>query len=83
MIGFLVEYHRPSGDWNVRAYEGSFGPREAMSQRFELERLRSSDDFEIVVLTAPNLEILRKTHSRYFSGNEREFGFSSQIVAAA
>lgn len=82
MIGFLIEYHRPSGDWNVRAYTGNSGVRDAMLQRFDLERLRDSDDFEIVVLTAPNLEILRRTHSRYFGGREREPGFSSRDAAA-
>ncbi|RGE23302.1 hypothetical protein D1J51_03470 [Leucobacter sp. wl10] len=82
MTGFLVEYHRPSGDWYVRAFEGENGAREAMLERFRLEELRASADFEIAVLIADSLETIKKTHSRYFGGREREAEFSLLPIAA-
>lgn len=82
MIGFLIEYHRPSGDWHVRTFEGQSGPRAAMLERFRLEEQRASKDFEIAVLTADSLATIKKTHSRYFRGNEREANFSLLPFAA-
>lgn len=82
MTGFLIEYHRPSRDWHVRVFEGATGTREAMLERFRLEKERVSADFEIAVITADSMETIKKTHSRYFSGREREAEFSLQPLAA-
>lgn len=82
MTGFLVEYHRPSGDWHVRAFEGEDGAHDAMIERFRLEKARASTDYEIAVLTADSLGTIQRTHSRYFRGNEREADFSLLPFAA-
>lgn len=76
MTGFLIEYHRPSGDWSLRSFDGEDGLRRAMNERFRLEEVRVSHDFEVVVITADSLESLRRTHSRYFNGEQRPSGFS-------
>ncbi len=77
MTGFLVEYHRPTGDWSVRSYIGDDGYREALVECFRLEKLRKDGDFEVAALNSDSLETLRRTHSRYFSGKEREPEFSA------
>jgi hypothetical protein len=76
MTGFLVEYHRPTGDWSVREFRGASGPSDALKASFKLERERKSADFEIAALVSESIEVIKKTHSRYFSGHEREAEFS-------
>lgn len=76
MTGFLVEYHRPSGDWSITEFPGERGRAEALRESFELERSRANTDYEIAVLATDSLETLKRTHSRYFNGSRREAGFS-------
>ena len=78
MTGFLIEYHRPSGDWSLRSFLGENGYRCAMEDSFVLERARSSEDFEVAALASDSIETLRATHSRHFRGTERQPGFSSK-----
>lgn len=80
MTGFLVEYHRPTGAWSVQEFPGMTGRRKALEASFQLEVRRQNTDFEIAVLTTDSIETLRKTHSRYFSGQEQRPGFSSQAA---
>jgi hypothetical protein len=42
--------------------------RAAMERRFELEQALDTAVFEVVVLSAPDLETIQRTHSRYFGG---------------
>lgn len=77
MTGFLIEYHRPTGDWSVQEFPGETGRAEALEASFRMEKRRSSSEYEIAVLTTDSLETLRSTHSRYFSGHEQEPGFSA------
>jgi len=80
VTGFLIEYHRPSGDWSLQSFFGENGYRNAMENSFALERARSSEEFEVAALASDSVEILRSTHSRYFRGTERRPGFSSKWV---
>lgn len=76
MSGFLIEYHRPTGDWSVQEFPGGSGRAEALEASFRMEKRRANSDYEIAVLTTDSIETLRSTHSRYFSGNEQQPGFS-------
>lgn len=80
MTGFLVEYHRPTGDWSLQEFPGTSGRTDALSESFRMERDRVSADFEIAVLTTNSFDTLRRTHSRYFSGDRRDPGFSALSV---
>lgn len=76
MTGFLVEYHRPTGNWSVQEFPGASGRRDALEASFKLERDRASSDFEIAVLATDSIKTLQQTHSRYFSGRQQSPGFS-------
>ena len=78
MTGFLIEYHRPSGDWSIRSFGGDSGYLMAMEESFVLERSRRNSDFEVAALASDSLETLQVTHSRYFSGEQRDPGFSRE-----
>lgn len=67
MKHFLIVYYRPvQALLACKEYHTS---HEALSVRFQLERVLTLDtSLEIVVLGAPDLDTLRHTHSRYFSG---------------
>ena len=78
MTGFLIEYHRPSGDWSLQSFSGENGYRRAMEDSFMLERARRSEEFEVAALASDSVETLKSTHSRYFRGTERQPGFSSK-----
>lgn len=67
MPSFLIEYHRKSRDLKVSAFDNS---KDAMARRFELERGRDDEHVEIVVVTAPSIGVLRRTHSRYFASTQ-------------
>ncbi len=70
MPGFVIEYHRPSGDRRVTAFPGAQGHRDALQYRLELEATRANGDWEIASLNSDSLETLQRTHARYFSGKE-------------
>ena len=72
MPGFVIEYHRPSGDRRVHEFPGAAGHREALAFRLELEGQRTDSDWEIASLNTDSLATLRKTHARYFTGRELE-----------
>lgn len=67
MSGFVIEYHRPSGEHRVHEFEGPNGPREAMLRRLELEDTRASSDWEIASLNSDSLDTIKRTHARYFT----------------
>lgn len=68
MRGYVIEFNRRTGDHRVTDFAT---PREAMDHRLELETGRIDEDIEIVALISESLETLRRTHSRYFTGEER------------
>jgi len=70
MPGFVIEYHRPSGDRRVYNFPGVTGHRDALRYRLELEDQRVDEDWEIASLNSDSLETLKKTHARYFVGRE-------------
>lgn len=70
MPGFVIEYHRPSGDYRLYEFPGDLGHRAALEKRFELENNREDDDWEIASLNSDSIETLRRTHARYFGGSE-------------
>jgi len=70
MPGFVIEYHRPSGDRRVHVFPGDSGHQEALQRRLELESARTDPDWEIASLNSDSLENLQKTHARYFQGRE-------------
>lgn len=70
MPGFVIEYHRPTGDRRVYEFPGDNGHREALQLRLELEAQREDADWEIASLNSDSLATLQKTHSRYFTGRE-------------
>lgn len=70
MPGYVIEYNRITGDRLVTAFPGADGHKAALLERLRLEKLRPSDDWEVVSLNSDSLETVQKTHSRYFTGKE-------------
>ena len=64
MPGFLLEYHRKSGEVHVEKFDSL---KQAIQKRVALESNVTDDDTEIVVIVSPNEQMLRKSHSRYFA----------------
>jgi len=64
MPGFLIQYHRKSGEVHVEKFDS---PKRAIQKRVALESTTTDDDVEIVVIVSPNEQMLRKSHSRYFA----------------
>ena len=65
---FLIEYDRKPGQiLTFRRFEDA-DRKTAMDARFDLELdlFRRGIDHEVVTLEAPNEELVRKTHARYF-----------------
>ena len=66
MKHFLLIYRRSTGKVSVEEL-GSVDPTVAMRRRFEAEMREIGDpDVEVVILSAPSPEALRRTHARYF-----------------
>lgn len=65
-----IEYNRKTGDRIVTQFAGTEGRRAAMRRRLELEKLRTDMNIEIVSLVSDSIESLRRTHSRYFEGQD-------------
>lgn len=70
MPGFVIQYHRPTGNRIVHEFLGESGHRDALQYRLELEGQRLDADWEIASLNSDSLETLQKTHARYFIGRE-------------
>lgn len=70
MPGFVIEYHRPTGTRRVHQFLGSNGHRDALEYRLELELERTDKDWEIASLNSESLDMLMRTHRRYFEGHE-------------
>jgi len=64
MVHVVLVYQREAGRLLVE--ESHADLMDAMSRRFELERLPEYADMEIVVLSADSEATLRETHGRYF-----------------
>ena len=64
MPGFLLQYHRKSGEVHVEKFDS---PKRAIQKRIALESNTTDDDGEIVVIVSPDEQMLRKSHSRYFA----------------
>ncbi len=66
MTGFLIEYHRSSGQVHVQAFPSLIA---ATKERLRLDRLNHDHDLEIAAVASSSEQHLRQSHSRYF---ERE-----------
>lgn len=65
---FLIEYDRPQGSI-VQLREFDAASRQLAEDarlELELELNRKGVDHEVVILDAPSMEALLRTHSRYF-----------------
>ena len=64
MPGFLLQYHRRSGEVHVEKFDSL---KQAIQKRVALESNVTDDDTEIVVIGSPDEQTLRESHSRYFA----------------
>jgi hypothetical protein len=64
MSGFLIQYHRKSGEVHAEKFDS---PKRAIQKRVALESITTDDDIEIAVIVSPDEQMLRKSHSRYFA----------------
>jgi hypothetical protein len=69
MRGYVIEFNRRTRDRRVTELAT---PHEAMEYRLQLEAERLDENIEIVALISESLETLKRTHSRYFIGQEVE-----------
>lgn len=67
MSGFVIQYHRPTGEVQVQEFPGADGHKAAMMCRLHLEATREDADWEIVSLNSSSIGTLKKTHARYFA----------------
>lgn len=70
MAGYLIEYNRRTGQWQVHEFPGADGPRRALAERLSREATRVDPDIEIASINADSLNTVMKTHSRYFEGTQ-------------
>ncbi|HRD11448.1 MAG TPA: hypothetical protein PLI79_06270 [Mycobacterium sp.] len=68
MRGYVIEFDRHTRARHVTEFAI---PQEAMEYRLHLEAQRLDENIEIVALISESLEALQRTHSRYFTGQER------------
>lgn len=66
MTGFVITYHRRTGEVEVTSFPEPHGHREAMRERLRLEAAGLEPDVEIVSLVSDSLETVQQTHKRYF-----------------
>lgn len=67
---FLLVYRRSTGEL-VRLDDLGLDRTAALKRRFEIEvQERGDADVEVVLLSAPSLDALRRTHGRYFRSPE-------------
>lgn len=67
MNGYVIEFNRKTQQRRVHEFSNR---EDAIRCRFELERGRIDEDWEIASLLSGSLDTLRKTHSRYFLGDD-------------
>lgn len=65
MKAFLIQYERPTGELEVESFDSLV---DATAERLRLDRVNSNPDLEIVAVASEDLEHLRVSHARYFSG---------------
>jgi len=66
MPQFLIIYNEQTGDVDVTSYTDDERAA-ARARRFELERAhRLEPHIEVVLLSAPSEDVVRRTHARYF-----------------
>lgn len=70
MPGYLIVYNRRSREWSVTEFPGGQGHRAAMLERLDRERTNEDPDVEIAALSSDSLDTVKKTHSRYFEGQQ-------------
>lgn len=63
MPGFVIEYHRTTGEMNCSEFDSLI---DATRERFRLDKLRVSDDIEVVAVSARDRDAVERSHSRYF-----------------
>lgn len=65
MAEFVITYKRRSGESFIQKFSDS---TEALKERLRREAAIDDPDIEIAHISAPSLESLKKSHSRYFMG---------------
>ena len=66
MAEFVITYKRRSGESFIKQVSDS---AEALKERLRREAAIDDPDIEIAHISAPSLESLKKSHSRYFMGS--------------
>lgn len=66
MAEFVITYKRRSGESFIKQFSDS---TQALKERLRREAAIDDPDFEIAHISAPYLESLKKSHSRYFMGS--------------
>lgn len=77
MTDFIITYKRRSGESFIKQFSDS---TQALKERLRREAAIDDPDIEIVHISAPSLESLKKSHSRYFMGRVEVQG--DQVDAA-
>ena len=65
MTDFIIIYKRRSGESFIQQFSDS---TQALKERLRREAAIDDPDIEIAHISAPSLESLKKSHSRYFMG---------------
>ncbi|MDK6808447.1 hypothetical protein FNY86_09745 [Corynebacterium guaraldiae] len=66
MAEFVITYKRRSGESFLKQFSDS---TQALKERLRLEAAIDDPDIAIAHISAPSLESLKKSHSRYFMGS--------------
>lgn len=66
MADFIIMYRRSSGESVIKQFSDS---PQALKERLRREAAIDDPNVEIAQISAPSLESLRKSHSRYFMGS--------------
>ncbi|MDK8762770.1 hypothetical protein QP922_02885 [Corynebacterium sp. MSK218] len=66
MTDFIITYKRRSGESFIKQFSDS---TQALKERLRREAAIDDPDIEIAHISAPSLESLKKSHSRYFMGS--------------
>lgn len=77
MTDFIITYKRRSGESFIKQFSDS---TQALKERLRSEAAIDDPDIEIAHISAPSLESLKKSHSRYFMGRVEVQG--DQVDAA-
>lgn len=65
MTDFIITYKRRSGESFIKQFSDS---TQALKERLRREAAIDDPNIEIAHISAPSLESLKKSHSRYFMG---------------